>query len=203
MALLKFAITVLLAAVPLYPQATHNAARTILGVVDNSFATSTKPSKAGTSLPGTCATGETYLKTDASAARQWYVCSATNTWTAAGTDPRSFGITIDGGGSAITTGVKGDVEVPFACTINRATMLADQTGSIVIDVWKDTYANYPPTVADTITASAKPTISSAVKSQDSTLTGWTTAVTAGDTIRFNVDSATTITRVTLILRCAL
>lgn len=113
----------------------------------------------------------------------------------------SFGITIDGGGSAITTGLKGDLTVPFACTINSATMMADQSGSIVVDVWKDTYANYPPTVADTITASAKPTISSATKSQDNTLTGWTTSVSAGDTIRFNVDSVTTITRATLSIKC--
>ena len=107
---------------------------------------------------------------------------------------------IDGGGSAITTGIKGDIEVPFACTINQVTLLADQSGSIVIDIWKDTYANYPPTVADTITASAKPTISAATKSQDSTLTGWTTSITAGDILRFNVDSAATITRVTVSLR---
>jgi len=107
---------------------------------------------------------------------------------------------IDGGGSAITTGVKGDLEIPFACTINRATLLADQSGSIVIDIWKDTYANFPPTVADTITASAKPTLSTAAKSQDSTLTGWTTSIAAGDTLRFNVDSITTCTRVTLSLK---
>lgn len=107
---------------------------------------------------------------------------------------------IDGSGSAITTGVKGFLEIPFACTITRATTLADQTGSIVIDIWKDTYANYPPTVADTITASAKPTLSSATKAQDATLTGWTTSIAAGDVLGFNVDSATTVTRVTLSLR---
>jgi len=33
---------------------------------------------------------------------------------------------IDGGGSAITTGIKGALEIPFACTINRVTLLADQ-----------------------------------------------------------------------------
>lgn len=112
----------------------------------------------------------------------------------------SIGITIDGGGSAISTGLKGYIEVPYACTINRVTMLADQSGSAVVDIWKDTYANYPPTVADTITASAKPTISSATKSQDSTLTGWTTSVSAGDILGFNVDSASTITRLHLVLK---
>ncbi len=112
----------------------------------------------------------------------------------------SFGIVIDGGGVAITTGLKGDLFIPFACTITSVTMLADQSGSIVIDVWKDTYANYPPTVADTITASAKPTISTATKSQDLTLTGWTISCSPGDTLRFNVDSITTVTRVTLSLK---
>ena len=107
---------------------------------------------------------------------------------------------IDGGGSTITTGVKGDLEIPFACTINRVTMLADASGSIVVDIWKDTYANFPPTDADSITASAVPTISTATKSQDATLTGWTTAIAAGDTLRFNVDSATTIQRLTISLR---
>lgn len=113
---------------------------------------------------------------------------------------RNITFVIDGGGSAITTGVKGDLTVPFGCTINQVTLLADQSGSIVIDIWKDTYANFPPTVADTITASAKPTISAATKAQDGTLTGWTTSITAGDTLRFNVDSITTVTRVTLSLK---
>lgn len=117
-----------------------------------------------------------------------------------GATTRDLIVVIDGGGSAITTGVKGDVSLDFACTIQGWTLLADQSGSIVIDIWKDLYANYPPTVADTITASAKPTISSATKATSTTLTGWTTAIAAGDTLRFNVDSATTVQRVTLMLK---
>lgn len=109
-------------------------------------------------------------------------------------------IIIDGGGSAITTGIKADLEIPFACTINQVTLLADQSGSVVIDIWKDTYANFPPTDADSITASAPPTISTAIKSQDATLTGWTTSISAGDILRFNVDSVTSIQRVTLSLK---
>lgn len=124
--------------------------------------------------------------------------SGTLAWQA---EVSTLSFVIDGGGSAITTGVKGDLEIPFACTINQATTLADQSGSIVVDIWKDSYANYPPTDADSITASAPPTISSATKAQDATLTGWTTAVAAGDTIRYNVDSATTVTRVVVSLKC--
>lgn len=106
---------------------------------------------------------------------------------------------IDGGGSAITTGIKGDLQIPFACTINSWTIMADQSGSIVIDVWKDTFANYPPTGADSVTGSAKPTLSAAQAATSSTLTGWTTSISANDIIRYNVDSASTVTRVTISL----
>lgn len=106
----------------------------------------------------------------------------------------------DGGGSALTTGTKLYLPIDFDCEIVQQTLLADQTGSIVIDIWKDTYANYPPTDADTITASALPTISSGIKDQDSTLTGWTTTISAGDVLGFNIDSITTITYATLALK---
>ena len=112
----------------------------------------------------------------------------------------SLTFVIDGGGSAITTGQKGHLEIPFACTIKRVTMLAAQSGSIVVDIWKDTYASFPPTDADSITASAPPTISSAQKSQDSTLTGWTKSISSGDILAFNVDSCSTITRATISLK---
>lgn len=112
---------------------------------------------------------------------------------------RSLNFVIDGGGSAITTGIAGDVFVDFACTISKVTLLADQSGSIVIDIWKAAYASYPPTISNTITASALPTLSSAAKNQDSTLTGWTKAISAGDCLRFNVNSASTVTRVVLAL----
>jgi hypothetical protein len=110
-----------------------------------------------------------------------------------------IGFTIDGGGSAITTGLKGWVPVPENATITAARIVADQAGDCVVDIWKDTYANFPPTVADTITASARPTLSSAQKAEDATLTGWTTSLSAGDWLAFNVDSAATVTRVVVAL----
>lgn len=111
----------------------------------------------------------------------------------------AIGYVIDGGGSAITTGVKGDLYIPFGCTITANTLLADQSGSIVVNIWKVAFASYPATSGNKITASAPPTISSATNAQDTTLSGWTTSISAGDTLRFNVDSVSTITRVTLIL----
>lgn len=70
------------------------------------------------------------------------------------------------------------------------------TGSIVIDLWKT--ASGIPTVANTITASAKPTLSSTRESTQTTFTGWTTTtLKKGDRIGVNVDSATTVKQVTM------
>lgn len=115
-------------------------------------------------------------------------------------DYASIIVIIDGGGSAPSTGVKADVSVPFACEVVRARLLADTSGDAVVDVWRDSYASFPPTVADSITAAAKPTLSGAAKSSDITLTGWSKALAEGDTLRFNLDSIATITRLMVELR---
>lgn len=111
------------------------------------------------------------------------------------------GLTIDGGGSAITTGVRGYIRVPYGGTWTEVSIVGDQTGSIVIDVWKLAFSTSAlPTVANTITASDIPTISAAKGVVDSTLTGWTTSFSAGDVIAFNVNSCTSITRATIVLK---
>jgi hypothetical protein len=107
---------------------------------------------------------------------------------------------VDGGGSVISTGIKSDIRVPFGATITGFTVLADTTGNIVFDIWDTTYAAYPPTVANSITGTtAKPTITGAVKTTSTILTGWVTTINAGDCIRFNVDTCTTITRAVLVV----
>jgi len=105
----------------------------------------------------------------------------------------------DGGGAELATGEQGYLEVPFECEIVAARLFADQAGDLVVDVWRDTYAAFPPTDADSITASAPPTLSSGQKSEDTTLTGWTTALAQGDVLAFNIDSVADVTRATLSL----
>jgi hypothetical protein len=127
--------------------------------------------------------------------------AVTNAKLASSAKTNVVGIVIDGGGSVITTGVKGYIQVPYACTVDAWRIFADASGSIVIDVWKDTYAAFPPTDADSMPGSGKePTLSSAQKAEDTNVTDWTTDdINAGDVIGFNVDSATTVKRVTLQL----
>ena len=129
---------------------------------------------------------------------QWNsVYSTVNTYSATAFTKATIGITIDGGGSVITTGSKGYISIPYSCTINNNTIVANATGDIVIDIKKSTYSGFPTTAS--ICAAAKPTLAAAQKSTDSTLTDWTTTINSGDIIEFVVDSAATITKATLTL----
>ncbi len=111
---------------------------------------------------------------------------------------RGISFIIDGGGSAITTGIKGDIEIPFACTITAARVFSDQSGAIAVSLWKDTYANFPPDVADVIDTFAID--ASGTKSEE---TGLSLSIAAGNILRINVDSCATITRATLALTVVL
>jgi hypothetical protein len=104
---------------------------------------------------------------------------------------------IDGGGAVISAASKGYIQIPFGCTLVGWAILAAPSGSIVIDVKKCTYAGFPTTAS--VTAAAKPTLTTAQKGASTTLTGWTTAISQDDILEYVVDSCTTITRATLIL----
>jgi hypothetical protein len=111
---------------------------------------------------------------------------------------------MDGGGDVLTVGDRADLRVPFACTITKWTLLgrgatASSTGSIVVDVWKDTFAAAPPTGGDTITGGDEPTISATTKAESSSLGSWNTTINAGDTLRINIDSVSSFLRATLVL----
>jgi hypothetical protein len=63
---------------------------------------------------------------------------------------RQMEFIIGDGTSVITTGEKktARVQVPVSGTITDWVLLSldDTSGSVTLDIWKDTYANYPPTV---------------------------------------------------------
>ena len=110
---------------------------------------------------------------------------------------RVIGITIDGAGSVITPGPYGFYTAPFSGNITGWSIASNISGSAVVDVWKRNAAI--PTVSNTITASALPTLSSSQYINSTTLTGWTTSVAQGDVIGFNVNSDSTATRLTVQL----
>lgn len=100
----------------------------------------------------------------------------------------------------ITTGVRADIAIPFDCTLTGIALALDQVGNVVLDVWKGTYANFPPTVDDSICGASKPTVSNLAGMIDDALAGWTKTVTAGDVLRFNVESASGVSRITVVVK---
>jgi len=112
---------------------------------------------------------------------------------------RSLNFIIDGGGSVITTGSKGNVMIDFSGTIDGWAILGDASGSITVDVSKSTYATFPTFTASSGTS---PSLSSQQKNQRIGInwTGFTT-VSANDIIRFAVSGTpATVTTVTVALR---
>jgi len=139
-------------------------------------------------LAGALGTAGQVLKTDGAAAN----------WK---DDIGSITLEINGGGSAIQPGIWGNLRIPFSCEIQSVSLGAPkESGSIKIDIWKSTHANFPPTDADSICGGNEPAISSGQKYEDTTLSGWTKTINAGDWLVFNVDSCTDITLVTLALK---
>lgn len=106
---------------------------------------------------------------------------------------RSFGVTFDGGGSALVAGTKLAFRVPTDGTVIAVTSTADVSGSSVVDIKKCTLGTYPGSLTS-IVASAPPTLSLAQVVKDSTLTGWTTTISADDMLEFSLTSSTTITK---------
>lgn len=142
-----------------------------------------------------------YLKQDNNLSDVTSVATALANLGLSNVKTKTIGITISGAGAAITTGVKGDIRLPVACTLIAWTILADQSGAIKIDVWRTNFAGYPPVDANSITNGHEPEIpASDDNAEDTNIADWLdVTMDAGDCLRFNVDSCTTITRATLLI----
>lgn len=87
---------------------------------------------------------------------------------------------------------------PVAASIRAVHLVSSQAGAnAVVDIYKS--QSYPPLVASSITASAKPTLASAQVYTDTTLTGWTRNISAGDWLAFVVNSVTLTNQITVVL----
>ncbi len=104
---------------------------------------------------------------------------------------------IDGGGSAITTGNKGSFHIPWGVTIFGWRVIADQSGSIAVDILR---LNNGVPVASMVGGGNKPTLTASQFNAFTAVSGWTsTVLIPDDWISFSVSSAATITRATIVL----
>jgi hypothetical protein len=108
-------------------------------------------------------------------------------------------ITIGDGVYQINSGIKHQVVIPYDCILTEVYLVSSVSGSMVIDIWKAPFADYPPTNADSITSATPPTLVTETTYSDTTLSSWTTTIDAGDYLFFNVDSCTTCNLVNISL----
>ncbi len=107
-----------------------------------------------------------------------------------------FPLLIGNGVDPVEVGSKGIMRSAWDGVIIGAYVVSDGVqGDIVIDIQKSPFQATP--VYTSITAAARPTLTADHVYEDLVLTGWTTAVIAGDLFRFEVLSASLVTRVTV------
>ena len=91
-------------------------------------------------------------------------------------------------GTDIAVGKQRIIRVPYGFLPLTWVVYTDATISIVIDIWADTLANYPPADADTITGGNEPEIAGALI-DDGDASAFD-PIAAGDFVTFNIDSVT-------------
>lgn len=96
----------------------------------------------------------------------------------------------DGGGSAVPTGAttKRCAQVPFAATITGVFIKADASSTLTITPYKDAFSTSAMATTALISGAGTTGLSTAMGVNDTTLTNWTTAVSANDEICAQVAS---------------
>ncbi|HEX2653569.1 MAG TPA: hypothetical protein VHN11_07960 [Xanthobacteraceae bacterium] len=108
--------------------------------------------------------------------------------------------TLDGMGQPLVAGQMGSpLEVPFACTIQRITLVADAVGACSVDIWRAPFASLPPVIANSITGGNLPALNASQTFQDTALASWNTMLNAGDFLAFVVNNPSGISRLTVSL----
>lgn len=114
---------------------------------------------------------------------------------------RDFGTSFgDTGASALTSGSVVYFTVPYACTIAAWNITVD-AGTVTFDIWKAATGTAIPTVSNTITASAKPALSTGTAIHSTSMTGWTTTVAANDIFGIQLNTVATAKYAEIDLQC--
>jgi hypothetical protein len=121
-----------------------------------------------------------------------------------GSGPKTINFIIDGGGAVITTGstiaaqTRGYIGVTANSTIDSWTIVSDVSGSIYVDLWKATYANFPTMTL--ISGTEPPRLVTAQKNTDSTISSsWgNTSLVTGDILEFRVNNSLAVASVNTV-----
>jgi len=86
----------------------------------------------------------------------------------------------------LASGAKGYVNIPYDCIITSYFLFGDVAGSILLDVQRVGYADFPPSIDDSICGSSRPKLESAQNASDEALMGWSTQLRQGDVLGFEI-----------------
>ncbi len=114
---------------------------------------------------------------------------------------RTVNYVIDSGSLPMQIGDKGKLSLDVTGVIESITVLCDQTGDIVFDISKCTFADYP--AFNSITAAQRVQLTNSNKYFDDVLNNWTTTIVAGEILNFSVISVTDIRRLLISLKLKL
>ncbi len=114
---------------------------------------------------------------------------------------RTVNYVIDSGSLPMQVGDKGSLTIDVTGVIENIRVLSDQTGDIVFDISKTTFADFPN--FNSITSGNRVQLINKDKYFDDVLNNWTSTITAGDILRFDVISVNNIRRVLISLKLKL
>ena len=114
---------------------------------------------------------------------------------------RTVNYVIDSGSLPMQVGDKGSLTIDVTGVIENIRVLSDQTGDIVFDISKTTFADFPN--FNSITSGNRVQLVNTNKYFDDVLNNWTSTFTAGDILRFDVISVNNIRRLLISLKLKL
>jgi Repeat of unknown function (DUF5907) len=117
-----------------------------------------------------------------------------------GTSTHAVTFVADGMGTALTTGAKNPIKIPYGGTLTGWVLIGTPSGSITIDILRAADGAGLPVTSIIGGGGTKPALSSAVENSSTSFTGWTsTTLTAKDNMAISLSGITAITYLALTL----
>jgi hypothetical protein len=102
-------------------------------------------------------------------------------------------ISIDAGTNFIETGFKGYFEATSSMSISGWNIVANKTGTFLIDLYRTTYSSFEN--FSSIITGIPPSLNNQNKSYGNIITGWNVSVSRGDILEFVVKGCTGINKI--------
>lgn len=114
---------------------------------------------------------------------------------------RTINYVVDNGSVPMSPGDKGCLTIDVTGVIESWVLVADKIGTLIVDIKKSTFEDYPNTVS--ICGNSKPQLQNQNKNTDDILSGWNTVINAGDILNYEVITGIGINKFSISLKVKL